>query len=205
MKQHGSANSDVYLSDVSLMGTSPTERFKWTKEKIAEFRDLYAQGLSHGELGNFFGITRNASIGKAHRLGLVSRAPKKQPKPLEAAGVHERTWQRWQAKARQQTSSGNEPVYHRNRCAPGHVFQPVSIGRDAIDLKPESIADAVTFMKLESHHCRWPVDRDGEPMMYCGADNILGLPYCSSHCRMAYVASQSRFRPYVSNRGGRAA
>jgi GcrA cell cycle regulator len=202
MKHNGPANTDVYWSDVSLMGKSPTERFKWTDERVAQFRDLYAQGLSHGQIGAFFGITRNACIGKAHRLGLAQRAPARQPKPWIDAGVSESTWHRRLAKASHRASQGQdgasgEPRYRRDTSSIGHSFQVATIGTYATDLTPEIIAHPVTLMELEPHHCRWPHDRDGEPMMYCGANRFIDIDgrrhaYCAGHCRMAHVAPRLR-------------
>jgi GcrA cell cycle regulator len=177
-----------------LIGTSPTEKFKWTDERVAEFRDKYALGWSHSQLGAHFGVSRNASIGKAHRLGLQGQAPPRKPKPWVDVGVSERTWHRRQAKASHRASQGqggaskDKPAYHRNRSLPAHSFVPVTFGRYATDLEPEAIANPVTLMELQEHHCHWPHDIPGEPMMYCGADSVLGLSYCPRHCRMAYVA-----------------
>lgn len=192
-----------------LTGTSPTEQPKWTDERVAQFKDLYAQGLSHGQIGAFFGVSRNASIGKAHRLGLQGRTPARQPKPWIAAGISESAWHRRRAKAshrasqRRDGASADKPIYRRVRSAPANSFAPASIGSYATDLKPEAIADPVTLMELQAHHCRWPVDRSGEPMMYCGGDSVLGFSYCAGHCRMAYTSRPSyylRKQEYFSDR-----
>lgn len=45
----------------------------WTDERLAQFRDLYAQGLSHSQIGARMGITKNGSVSKAQRLGLEAR------------------------------------------------------------------------------------------------------------------------------------
>jgi GcrA cell cycle regulator len=184
-----------------LIGTSPirkSEWFKWTEEHVAQFKDLYAQGLSHSQLGAYFGVSRNASIGKATRLGLPHRVPGRTPKPWADAGMSERTWHRHQAQAShgvfegQGGASKNKPTYRRNVNALAHSFAAVSIGREATDLEPETIANPVTLMELQDRHCRWPHDRDGEPMMYCGAGNVIGLPYCARHCRIAYRLPERR-------------
>jgi hypothetical protein len=184
-----------------LIGTSPirkSEWFKWTEERVAEFKDLYAQGWSHSQLGAYFGTSRNASIGKATRLGLPGRAKARKLKAWVDAGISERTWHRRQAKASHRAFEGqggaskDKPTYRRNVNALAHSFAAVTIGREATDLEPEVIANPVTLMELQDHHCRWPHDRDGEPMMYCGAGNVTGLPYCFRHCRMAYRLPERR-------------
>jgi GcrA cell cycle regulator len=176
----------------------------WTDTRVELLTKFVSEGCSGSqiaaELGG--GITRNAVIGKIHRLGLSgpkSRGhAKPKPKPWAEAGAHERTWQRWKAKEK------NGPSYRRVASAPAHSFEAVTIGREATDLEPEAIADPVTLLDLQEHSCRWPVDRDGEPMMYCGAGNVTGLSYCARHCRMAYVAPQSRRVSYYVPGEGRA-
>lgn len=165
----------------------------WTEERIEQFKSLYAQGLSHREIGAYLGISRNACIGKATRLGLEKRRPVRQPKPWVAAGVKERTWHRWQAKA-----NGRAPQARRG---PQQLTQYVD-KRIAADAAQPFVLDEVRFMadlarmpitlmELEAHNCRFPVGEarnPNEPMLYCGAakcgENY--SPYCAVHHRIAY-------------------
>ena len=183
-----------------LIGTSHSfEKFKWTDERVAEFRDKYALGWSHSQLGAHFGVSRNASIGKAHRLGLQGQAPPRKPKPWIDAGVSERTWHRRQAKASHRASQGQGGAsYRRDHSAPAHSFVPVTIGRYATDLKQEINNNPVTLMELQEHRCRWPHDCPGEPMMYCGANSVHGFSYCARHCCMAYVAPRKHYDRWQS-------
>ena len=172
--------------------------FKWTDEAVAKFKDLYAQGLSHSQIGARLGFSRNASIGKATRLGLPHRAPPKRPEPWADAGVSKRTWHRRRAGSMLRLFEGQAgATYRRVHSAPAHSFETVTIGREATDLAPEAIANPVTLMELQEHHCRWPHEVPGEPMMYCGADSFVEidgrrLPYCARHCRMAYRLPERR-------------
>ena len=62
------------MSGVCREGTVPaTQRAWWTSERAHQLRMLWRQGLSAGEIADMLGISRNAIIGKAHRLGLESR------------------------------------------------------------------------------------------------------------------------------------
>jgi len=134
--------------------------------------------------------------------------------------VSDRTWYRrkhQQSSQWQGGASADKPVYRRNRSAPAHSFEAVTIGGYATDLEPEAIADPVTLMELQPHHCRWPHDIPDQPMMYCGADSFVEvdgrrLSYCARHCLMAYVAPGRRrvihwvyTEKYRSNHGKRAA
>ena len=180
-----------------LIGTSPIEQPKWTETRVELLTKLVSEGCSGSQIAaELGGITRNAVIGKIHRLVLSGPKSRKhakpKPKPWAEAGVHERTWQRWKAKEK----NGG---YRRVASAPGHGFAPASIGREATDLKQEINNNPVTLMESREHHCRWPVDRDGEPMMYCGADSVLGFSYCFRHWRMAYVAPRSHVDRYFSS------
>jgi GcrA cell cycle regulator len=186
----------------SLIGTSPTKKyewFKWTDERVELLTKLLSDGCSCSQIAaELGGITRNAVIGKIHRMGLVGPKARVTTKPWVEAGVSERTWHRHRAKASHRTFEARGGAsYRRNRSAPAHSFEAVIIGDEATDLAPEVIANPVTLMELQEHHCRWPHDVAGEPMMYCGADSFVEiagrhLPYCARHCRMAYRLPERR-------------
>ena len=56
-----------------------------------------------------------------------------------------------------------------------------------IDLPPEPVANPVTLMELQWHHCRWPIgDPQSPDFMFCGANKLDGHPYCGRHCGAAY-------------------
>jgi len=172
-----------------LIGTLPTEQPKWTETRVELLTKLFSDGCSGSQIAaELGGVTRNAVIGKLHRLGL-KRVRKLSEKPWIAAGVSDRTWYRrkhQQSSQWQGGASADKPAYRRNRSAPAHSFEAVTIGDEATDIAPEVIADPVTLLELSDHHCKWPVDRDGEPMMYCGAGTVLGFSYCARHWRMAH-------------------
>ena len=62
----------------------------WTDERIQQLKDLWSQGLSASEIADILGdITRNAVIGKAHRLGLSGRPSPIKKKPTRGATIHQ--------------------------------------------------------------------------------------------------------------------
>jgi len=68
----------------------------WTDEKIEQLKELWDQGLSTAEIGRELGVSKNAVVGKSHRLGLKPRpspisgkAPEKAPKPKPKPKVKE--------------------------------------------------------------------------------------------------------------------
>jgi GcrA cell cycle regulator len=149
----------------------------WTEERTAKFRALYAEGLSHrriaAELG---GISRNASIGKAGRMGLEPRGPK---------------------------GTGGRRAKHTALLA-GRPPKPRTHGfniRGVFELPVEIPTDqAVLFLDVKADQCRWPVEGEGVAMVCCGNATVRGRPYCAGHCRMAYVQPKPRpVRAWTTN------
>jgi GcrA cell cycle regulator len=176
-----------------LIGTSPTEQV-WTPQRVELLTRLVSEGCSGSQIAaELGGVTRNAVIGKIHRMGLVGPKARVALKPWVGAGVSERTWHRRRAQASHRAFEGRDGAsYRRYRSAPAHSFEAVAIGDEATDLAPEVVANPVTLLELSDHHCKWPVDRPGEPMMYCGAQKHPGYVYCARHCRMAYRLPERR-------------
>jgi hypothetical protein len=144
--------------------------FPWTEEQIAQFRELYAQGLSHREIGAILGISRNACIGKKTRLGLPPRQETQGKRPRKSGSpLYRRIW------------NGR------------HGIERAPIGREAIELPIEPTTALVEFSALEPHHCRWPVSGEKARMLYCGAVCLPGqIFYCAWHYAKAYARVPTR-------------
>lgn len=150
----------------------------WTDERIATLKQLWGAGLSASQIANRLGgLTRNAVIGKAHRLGLPSRGPSTKPrkKPSSSRPKHSYQDARW--------ANGSEP----RAAAP--TPKPVALPPPPA---PEPVPAAmVAFADLEPHHCRYiPGEPAGEHTMCCGAPAVLGKPYCEAHVRRTSNAVQ---------------
>ncbi|MGQ4274861.1 GcrA family cell cycle regulator [Terrihabitans sp. B22-R8] len=165
----------------------------WTDERVELLKKLWTDGLSASqiaaELGG--GVTRNAVIGKVHRLGLsgraktVTSAPQRPRKPR--APSHPST-----------TTSGLYRVQGTTALAPVAVAAP--------DLEPlpavaprahlEAVScERVTIMDLRESMCRWPIGDPGrEDFRFCGARSDAGIPYCNYHSQLAYQPSIDRRR-----------
>ncbi len=148
----------------------------WTDERIEDLRRMWAEGLSASQIaGALGGVSRNAVIGKIHRLGLSgrvktpSRAARKSPARAPSAG------------------------------APRTVAQPrvMAVGSAAVKIAerpepaPVTVADVVpfsggvSFLDLKPGQCRWPIgDPSSDDFRFCGAktDGI----YCEAHCKVAF-------------------
>ncbi|WP_201835628.1 GcrA family cell cycle regulator [Microvirga zambiensis] len=167
----------------------------WTDERVELLKKLWTDGLSASqiaaELGN---VTRNAVIGKVHRLGLSGRA--KDAKPAASAAA---------TRARKATRAPSAPapitaqVHSSNVVIAPIPLQPVAdvpevFAEDDIAIP---MSERVTIMDLRESMCRWPMGDPTKPeFRFCGARSITGLPYCNHHARIAYqpVADRKRER-----------
>src|SRR4051794_31958914 len=157
----------------------------WTDDRVEQLKKLWEAGLSASqiaaELGN---VTRNAVIGKVHRLGLSGRAKS----PSSAAPR--------QRKAR--------PAQHMMR-----VSRPASRGNTALahafelEMEPDPIAydnvvpisQRLSLLDLSEATCHWPIGDPSTPeFFFCGGKALPGLPYCAQHSRVAYQPAGDRRR-----------
>lgn len=151
----------------------------WTDERIEELKRLWEQGLTASQiadkLGN--GVSRNAVIGKAHRLDLKARpSPVKggetpAEKPPSAAKASAPT-------APTEAAASSPPA--RKPAAPRPPAAPASGGK-------------TTLLDLSDKVCKWPIGHPGEPdFHFCGKPSQPSFPYCAEHCAVAYQAQLPR-------------
>lgn len=144
----------------------------WTEDRIATLRQLWGAGKTAAEIAEQLGggVTRNAVIGKAHRLGLSGRA----------SPIHSKTVS--QAKAAE-SNKGNNVVTAPRR---------PKLTDETSHVLPEG--KGVSLMDLNEKTCRWPC---GDPkkagFKFCGDSSLPGLPYCGEHAAIAYQGSTRRF------------
>lgn len=153
----------------------------WTEDRVATLTKLWADGLSASQIAaELGGVTRNAVIGKVHRLGLSGRA-----KPAGSSVKRvKRAKSSYNAKPRASTRNG---LSVRDSSA-------TSIRTVIEDLeKPES--KKLDLVQLTENTCKWP---DGDPATddfhFCGNAVKEGTPYCEYHCRLAYQPQAERRR-----------
>jgi len=162
----------------------------WTDERVELLRKLWLEGLSAsqiaGELAN--GITRNAVIGKVHRLGLSGRV-KAQAAPSTRVRLKQQPH-----RAMNTRSSG--PIVRGNTALAlkAEPFEQLMPRQETIIIP---MSERVTILDLKESMCRWPHgDPASQEFRYCGAKkNGTGEgPYCHYHARMAYQPVQERRR-----------
>ncbi len=185
------------MNDVSAAGN---EKMPWTEDRVETLKKLWADGLSAsqiaGKLG--MGVTRNAVIGKVHRLNLAGRVntprtqtPRTARKP-SADG---------QASAPRGPSRPSMPPTAGNTALKSYA-QPQSNPRLAPLPEPkplrlvESSKDGrITILHLSDKTCKWPIgDPQHDDFCFCGHGPRDGSPYCEYHARMAYQPAQDRHR-----------
>lgn len=140
----------------------------WTPERTDLLRQLWLDARqSARDLGAVFGVSRNAILGKVHRLGLSSRAlgRKHLPRPDLSSTVRNRD------------ASPRPPRQPRPARA-----RPVLVGSSI-----EITTVGLSFELLDDNHCRWPFNEPGKAALFCGLTRLEPHPYCAGHCRMAYV------------------
>jgi GcrA cell cycle regulator len=169
----------------------------WTDERVETLRKLWLDGLSASqiaaELSN--GITRNAVIGKVHRLGLSGRAKapsQSTPRPRPSKPV------RTSVPAPRPHSHGGAPVVRGNLAfamAP-RIMEATPEPRALLEEVVIPMSERVTIMELRESMCRWPLGDPSTPeFRYCGAESPIGAgPYCTYHARVAYQPAQDRRR-----------
>ena len=148
----------------------------WTEERVEVLKKLWLDGHSASQIARQLGdgLTRNAVIGKVHRLGLSGRAAPSQPQ---------------------------RPAFRPNRPArPAAAAPPAPVVRRAdpfVAAEPTPVfaceeAGSATVLTLGSHMCKWPIgDPSSDSFSFCGRASNDG-PYCVQHARVAYQAQPKR-------------
>lgn len=148
----------------------------WTEERVGALKKLWLEGQSASQIAKQLGdgVTRNAVIGKVHRLGLSGRAAPSQP-----ARTTFRT-----ARPRPQVSAPSAP--RRIEAAQPRPAAP----------PPAPIVDlpgTATVLTLGAHMCKWPIgDPTSDEFSFCGRRSGEGTPYCVEHARVAYQPQKTR-------------
>ena len=169
-----------------------TPDFHWTDEAIATLTRLDAEGRPFSQIGAALGISRNAAIGKARRIGLP-------PRTAENCVVN---WRSAKLSRAGKSGKGSRPQPRTRRFTDDGKRMVETNEVEAINIfAPEYSPLAVAFIQLEPQHCRWPVNSDQPGYWSCGAKHIDGCSYCARHARIAYQAPRDRRHVWVPKRG----
>lgn len=181
----------------------------WTAEAIDALRALWAEGHSTAEIGRRMGISKNAVVGKAHRLNLPARPSPIRREAMEAS----------QARSQVVAAAPVQPPVAERPAPPPPAPPPAPTPLMAtttlapatrpLVAAPElavpraapprravpAPATAVVrpFQRSGGRSCCWPIGEPGTPeFRFCTAEAIPGKPYCPEHAAVAYVKARDR-------------
>ena len=195
----------------------------WTDERVETLKRMWAEGQSASQIAKELGgVTRNAVIGKVHRLGLSNRVegedqpaapaapePQSVAEPVAAAAPAEapRVEPEPEPEPEAETAEAPEP-----QPAPQPVFaprrpivpagQPLPPQPSANEISPETLASVrevekralkLSLMELTERTCKWPIgDPATEKFWFCGLPSTAGKPYCEAHVGVAFQPMSAR-------------
>ena len=136
----------------------------WTEEKVAKLKELWGKGNTASQIAEIIGgISRNAVIGKAHRLNLSAKI-----------------------KTRTATSNSNfensvEEKNIKNKRVRRSKFKSLIIEKDFEPENPKQLEE------LDENSCKWPIGHPDEKSFYfCGRSSLKDFSYCKLHLLYAY-------------------
>jgi GcrA cell cycle regulator len=158
---------------------------EWTDETIARLRELWAEGHSTAEIGRRMGISKNAVVGKAHRLSLVAR-----PSPIRRDGEIAPPRP---AMPRRMTGPTLPPLAAATPVASiAPMARPIPVQVRPESPKPHVVRPVTTYTP-RPQNCCWPLGEPGtRSFRFCDAVAIAGKPYCTEHAAIAYVKVRDR-------------
>lgn len=192
----------------------------WTDERVELLKKLWGEGHSASQIAKELGsVTRNAVIGKVHRLGLSNRnapepeaapaptapeakappaakpAPQPEPEPvIDLAKVKSE-------RAKQAAATEAEPqAYVPKPIIP--ASQPLPPQPSANEIDPDALAKVravektarkLTLLELTERTCKWPIgDPATDHFWFCGLPVKPGKPYCEAHVAVAFQPAAPR-------------
>ena len=194
----------------------------WTDDRVETLKKMWGEGQSASQIAKELGgVTRNAVIGKVHRLGLSNRAgttagaAKADAKPAKAAKPRATPAKPAAAPAapvpakpadddmpQTRTRAAAPPASTLRSKAIIPAGQPLPPQPSANEISPEALAKVnevektakkLTLMELTERTCKWPVGDPATPnFWFCGLPTQAGKPYCEAHVGVAFQPMSSR-------------
>ena len=185
----------------------------WTDERVELLKKMWGEGQSASQIAKELGgVTRNAVIGKVHRLGLSNRTtgaapakaePKEKPAPAPKAEAKPKPAPKTEPArpaAAAPAAEAKPATPPRRQIIP--AGQPLPPQPSANEISPEALAKVnevekkakkLTLMELTERTCKWPVGDPATPdFWFCGLPVQQGKPYCEAHVGVAFQPMSAR-------------
>ena len=149
----------------------------WTDDVITRLKTLWAEGHSTAEIGRRIGVSKNAVVGKVHRLLLEAR-----PSPIRRGG------------------GGEPPKAETVRRVSGPTLPTMETAPPPEPPPPAPVAPPAPVLRTVSRPgssrlvaCCWPIGEPGtRSFRFCDAESLPSKPYCAPHAALAYVKVRDR-------------
>ena len=188
-------------------------QMSWTDDRVEVLKKLWVEGQSASQIAKELGgVTRNAVIGKVHRLGLSNRATSssssksdtKSKTSVKSMSDTKRVSNKTSASKVTSANSPSEPRSNvtslRRQIIP--AGQPLPPQPSANEISPEALARVseiekkakkISLLELTERTCKWPVgDPATEEFWFCGLPSQAGKPYCEAHVGVAFQPMSQR-------------
>lgn len=162
----------------------------WTEDRVSVLKKLWAEGHSASQIATELGgVTRNAVIGKVHRLGLSGRATPSRPvkRPPRLARPKPKIMPDGTVKSAKPAPVKAAPV-DSDGLKPGERTAMIAA------LPPLELSDGenATILTLRESMCKWPIGDPVDPKFaFCGRKSDNG-PYCTEHAQLAFQPAKKR-------------
>jgi GcrA cell cycle regulator len=139
----------------------------WNDENVSRLRELWDQGLPTAQIGKLLGFTKNAVVGKAHRIGLERR-----PSPIRRTAI------------KPDRKKARSPVMPKLNFESSAVVEKVF----SPQIKTFQPSIKNIFTASTKRGCEWPEGHPDESSFhFCNKERFEDKPYCLDHCAVAYV------------------
>jgi GcrA cell cycle regulator len=172
----------------------------WTDERVEMLKKLWSEGLSASQIAAQLGnVTRNAVIGKVHRLKLSGRGKTNSsaPRVKKAASASISSSSRTSA-PRSHTTRVTSHTHSVGNTALKAEYVAVARSQTVAEISPlyvVPVSRELKLVQLTENTCKWP---NGDPMhddfSFCGSEAPDSSPYCGYHSRLAYQPAAERKR-----------
>ena len=139
----------------------------WNDQNVNRLKELWEQGLPTSQIGKLLGFTKNAVVGKAHRIGLERR-----PSPIRRAAV------------KPDRKKARSPVIPKLDFENSEFIDQ----ENKLENKTYETTAKNLFISSKKRGCEWPIGHPDESNFhFCDNERFEDKPYCIKHCTKAYV------------------